>query len=67
MTVNWIYKEEFRFLCNLREEGSINMFGAAQPLMDHFGCTRLRAMNALMNWMENFAEIDAHFKRGNFE
>ena len=67
MTVNWDYKEEFRFLCNLKEEGSVNMFGAVQPLVDAFGCKRIHAMSVLINWMENFTEIDAHFKRGNLE
>jgi hypothetical protein len=67
MTINWDFKEEFRFLCALREAGPVNMFGAVPYIVDEFNCTRIHAMNALINWMENFAEIDAHFKRGNLE
>ncbi len=67
MAVNWLFKEEFRFLCNLREEGTTNMFGAVPFIVDEFNCTRSHATDALLNWMENLAEIDAHFKRGNLE
>ena len=62
MTVNWDFKDEFVYLCNLRATGRTNMFGAVPYLIDEMDIPRERAMNALINWMENFGEIDAFLR-----
>lgn len=41
----------FDFLDNLREQGSINMFGAAPVLREVFGLTRRESQNVLAEWM----------------
>lgn len=46
----------FRFLDSLREDGKINMFGAAPYIQDVFDCTRTEAREILFKWMETFAE-----------
>lgn len=62
MTVNWDFKDEFVCLCNLRASGRTNMFGATPYLINEMDIPQQRAMNALINWMENFAEIDAFLR-----
>jgi hypothetical protein len=52
-----MYKEDiFAFLDNVRESGSINMFGAAPVLQEVFGLERRDARDMLLEWMDTFAE-----------
>jgi hypothetical protein len=52
-----MYKEDiFAFLDNIRESGSINMFGAAPVLQEVFGLDRREAKDILLEWMDTFAE-----------
>jgi hypothetical protein len=52
-----MYKEDiFAFLDNVRESGSINMFGAAPVLQEVFGLDRRDARDMLLEWMDTFAE-----------
>jgi hypothetical protein len=44
------------FLDDLRESGSINMFGAAPYVADAFGVSKYEARDLVINWMETFAE-----------
>lgn len=44
----------FRFLNDLREGGSINMFGAAAPLADMYELSMRDAKEILMRWMRQF-------------
>ena len=49
------HKEEmFRFLDQLREDGKINMFGAAKPLAEMFGLTKNEAREIHLEWMTTF-------------
>jgi hypothetical protein len=55
-----MYKEDiFAFLDNVRESGSINMFGAAPVLQEVFGLDRHDARDMLLEWMDTFAERHA--------
>ncbi len=52
-----MFKEDiFAFLDNVRESGSINMFGAAPVLQEVFGLDRRDARDMLLEWMDTFAE-----------
>jgi len=42
----------FRFLNQLRESGSINMFGASPVLAEVFGISAKEARVVLSHWME---------------
>jgi len=42
----------FRFLNQLRESGSINMFGASPVLAESFGISSKEARVVLAHWME---------------
>jgi hypothetical protein len=44
------------FLDDLRESGSINMFGAAPYVSDAFGVSKYEARDLVKNWMQTFAE-----------
>ena len=44
------------YLDALREEGSINMFGAPPYLVEEFGVNRHEAKNLLLTWMKTFEE-----------
>ena len=55
--VNWDWKEYFIFLNVLRESGVTNMFGAVPYLVEHCEIEQGLAMNVLVHWMENYAEI----------
>ncbi len=46
--------EYLEYLDDLRESGSINMFGAAPYLRDMFDLTRAEAASVLKYWMGNF-------------
>ena len=44
------------FLDQLRESGTINMFGAAPYVSDAFGVTKYEARDLVKNWMQTFEE-----------
>ena len=46
----------FKFLDDLRESGSVNMFGAGPVLQEVFGLKRLEARMIVKDWMESFSE-----------
>ena len=46
----------FNFLDDLRESGSVNMFGAGPVLQEVFGLKRLEARMIVKDWMESFSE-----------
>ena len=46
----------FEFLDEIRESGSINMFGAAPYIQDAFGVTRYEAKDLLLEWMRTFGQ-----------
>ena len=47
--------QEFnRYLSDLRESGTINMFGAAPHLVYEFGVEKSEARKILSNWMKTF-------------
>lgn len=46
----------FAFLDNLRESGSINMFGAAPVLAEMYELNKTEARHIVMRWMETFSE-----------
>lgn len=46
----------FDFLDNLREQGSINMFGAAPVLREVFGLERRESQIVLQEWMTSFTQ-----------
>ena len=43
-----------QFLDDLRESGSINMFGAPAVLQQEFGLTRHQAIDIVKTWMKEF-------------
>jgi len=45
----------FLFLDEVRNSGSINMFGAAPYLEDMFGLTRYEAKDILIEWMQTYS------------
>ncbi len=50
-------KEEiFIFLDNLRESGSINMFGARLVVQEMFGLSRYEAKDVVLEWMQTFSQ-----------
>ena len=46
----------FQFLDQLREDGKINMFGAAPVLQEVYGLTRSEARKILLEWMDTFSQ-----------
>lgn len=46
----------FDFLDDLREQGSINMFGAAPVLREVFGLGKRESQIILQEWMTNFTQ-----------
>ena len=47
--------QEFkRFLNDLRESGTTNMFGAGKNLEYEFGLEKAEARKVLSSWMQNF-------------
>tara|TARA_R110001606_G_scaffold386605_1_gene550728 strand:- start:351 stop:527 length:177 start_codon:yes stop_codon:yes gene_type:complete len=49
--------QEFkRFLNDLRESGTTNMFGASQNLVYEFGVEKAEARKILSNWMTTFTK-----------
>lgn len=45
-------KPEFEYLCDLRDSGAVNMFGAAPYLQDEFDLDRHEAKQVLLEWMQ---------------
>ena len=46
----------FEFLDQLREDGKINMFGAAPVLAEVYGLDKREARKVLLEWMDTFTE-----------
>lgn len=46
--------DSFDFLDNLRESGTVNMFGVAKELMDIYGFTKQEAKEVQLGWMSTF-------------
>ena len=52
---NFLTKEEvYEYLYNLRESGTVNMFGATSYLQDFFDLSKIDARELLLDWMNNF-------------
>ena len=51
------------FLDDLRESGSVNMFGAGSSISEQFGITKYEATRFLQTWMNTFEE--RHYDTGN--
>lgn len=49
-------QEVFQFLDSVRENGSINMFGAAPYIMEAFDVKRFEAKELLLEWMDTFSQ-----------
>jgi hypothetical protein len=49
-------EEHNEFLVDLRNSGTVNMFGAAPYLAEAFGLTNREAREILVQWMESFRE-----------
>lgn len=49
-------KEMFTFLDDLREEGSINMFGAPRLLQEEFALSKEEAREIFFAWTQNLNE-----------
>lgn len=52
MTTKTKTRPEFIFLNRLREDGSINMFGASQVIAEVFDVNRREASKILTEWMQ---------------
>lgn len=50
------YEEYFLFLDQIREEGKINMFGAAAVLTEVYGLPKQEARDILFQWMDTFGK-----------
>lgn len=48
----------FGFLDNLRESGSINMFGAPEVLRNAFGLTKQESHDVFLDWTKTFEETE---------
>ena len=46
----------FAFLDQLREDGQVNMFGAAPVLAEVYDLSKTEARKVLLEWMDTFAE-----------
>lgn len=46
-----IQKETFKYLDELKDSGVVNMFGATDHIINHFGYTREQSKQLLMEWM----------------
>ena len=45
-------RPEFEYLCELRDSGAINMFGAGRYLEEVFELDRREAKKVLLDWMQ---------------
>jgi len=48
---NEVVREEFEYLTELRDCGTVNMFGAAPYLAEEFGLDQREAKRVLFEWM----------------
>lgn len=48
-------EQYFAFLDSIREDGKINMFGAAPVLAEVYGLSRQESRKILLEWMDTFA------------
>ena len=46
-----IQRETFKYLDDLKDSGVVNMFGATDHIINHFGYTREQSKQLLMEWM----------------
>ena len=46
-----IQKETFKYLDDLKDSGVVNMFGATDHIINHFGYTREQSKQLLAEWM----------------
>ncbi len=53
-----VVDEHLVFLDDLREEGSVNMFGAAPELITKFPLSKPEAKEVLKYWMKTFGQED---------
>jgi hypothetical protein len=59
--------DAFAFLDTLREFGIVNMFGAAQNLVEELGYDKREARDLLSMWMESFdPEVTAENRARSF-
>lgn len=63
MSANWEWKEHFIFLNMLRETGVTNMYGATSYLEEHCDLKDANPREVLMNWMQNFEEIQKELEQ----
>jgi len=49
-------KEYFEFLDDLRDSGTVNMFGASVDLREEFGLDKTEARKILDQWMDTYDE-----------
>lgn len=56
ITITESEKEMFEFLNDLRESGSINMFGARPYLAKQFELSNMESLDILVKWIKNFNE-----------
>ena len=50
--------EYYVYLEELRQSGVTNMFGAAPYLQEEFDLSRKEAREILINWMNNYEELE---------
>ena len=47
-------KTVFRYLHNLQESGTTNMFGAGEYIQNNYGVEKKEARQILAHWMKNY-------------
>jgi len=45
-------RPEFEYLCELRDSGAVNMFGATTYLQEEFGLNNREAKQVVLDWMQ---------------
>jgi len=48
--------EYFEFLDDLRDSGTVNMFGASVDLREEFGLGKIEVRKILSQWMDSYDE-----------
>tara|TARA_Y100001937_G_scaffold65336_1_gene89362 strand:+ start:208 stop:426 length:219 start_codon:yes stop_codon:yes gene_type:complete len=51
-----VRKVVYEFLDELRESGTVNMFGASSDLQDEFGFDKSTCRSLLSDWMRDYEE-----------
>ena len=59
------WEEYYKFLEALRRTGVCNMYGAAIYLVECFNMSNTEARNILVNWMENYTELNEKYDWAN--